>query len=125
MLNTPEKLFSDNEHDSKAHRLIIESLSDILKQLDYANSFQLSAFMPLVTISRMMLPGNTLEQGGLYLRQLAHCCRVMGKLDTSFYESVLFETSAHTISRIGRLLGWYETTIIRCLHFSKGQAVKL
>ncbi|WP_031410779.1 hypothetical protein [Vibrio parahaemolyticus] len=111
----------ENKYDPELHQQILLILNGLLARLDYSHALQLSAFMPLVIITRMMEQGNTLEQGGLCLRQIAHCCRLMGQLDAQFYESALYQQNHLALLELGRRLEWYDTTITRWVNFAQGE----
>ncbi|MCR9654900.1 hypothetical protein NB537_08785 [Vibrio parahaemolyticus] len=111
----------ENKYDPELHQQILLILNNLLAQLDYSHALQLSAFMPLVIITRMMEQGNTFEQGGLCLRQIAHCCRLMGQLDAQFYESALYQQNHLALLELGRRLEWYDTTITRWVNFAQGE----
>lgn len=119
-----EMSIKNNKYYPNIHSNIVNALNQILGQLDYNHPSQFSVFMPLVTVSRMMFPENTFELGGLCLRQVAHCCRIMGQLDDSFYESTLFQQCQIALVDIGQWLGWYDTTVIRWLHFARGHSTE-
>lgn len=103
------------------HQQLLISLENLVLEIKFDESIESSVMMPIIIITRVLAPGNTLEQGGLCLRQIAHCCRVMGTLDNDFYsDSQLFIHCLRVISELGHLLGWYPSTIIRWQNFSKG-----
>ncbi|MBE4178140.1 hypothetical protein HJ001_23625 [Vibrio parahaemolyticus] len=52
----------ENKYNPELHQKIVLIINNLLDQLDYSHALQLSAFMPLVIITRMMEQGNTLEQ---------------------------------------------------------------
>ncbi|KIF51590.1 hypothetical protein [Vibrio owensii] len=111
----------ENKYNPELHQEIHLIINGLLEGLDYSHALQLSVFMPLVIITRMMEQGNTFEQGGLCLRQIAHCCRLMGQLDTQFYESPLYQQNHIALLELGRRLGWYDTTITRWVNFAQGE----
>lgn len=119
---TCELYYIDDKYDPQLHHRILCALQDLLSTLDYSHPLQLATFMPLINITLMMMPGNTFEQGGLCLRQISHCCRIMGVLDDNFYESALFHQSRVTLIEIGRELGFFETTITRWSNYAQGKS---
>lgn len=114
----------ENKYDPELHQQILLILHRLLARLDYSHALQLSAFIPLVVITRMMEQGNTIEQGGLCLRQIAHCCRLMGQLDAQFYESALYQQSRFALLELGRSLEWYDATVTRWVNFAQGKQFK-
>ncbi len=60
------------------HRVLLSTLDELVNQIEFDESLSFSVMMPIIMATRMLEPGNTLEQGGLCLCQIAHCCRVMG-----------------------------------------------
>ncbi len=103
------------------HQALLSTLDELAKLIEFDESLSFSVMMPIITATRMLEPGNTLEQGGLCLRQIAHCCRVMGALDNAFYRSSpLFIHCLQAMSELGHHLGWYPSTVMRWQNFAKG-----
>ncbi|MCQ9087083.1 hypothetical protein [Vibrio alginolyticus] len=94
------------------HRVLFSTLDELVKQIEFDESLRFSVMMPIITATRMLEPSNTREQGGLCLRQIAHCCRVMGVLGKAFYcSSTLFVYCLQVMSELGRYLDWHPSTI--------------
>ncbi|MCG9703005.1 hypothetical protein L1D19_23350 [Vibrio natriegens] len=107
------------------HQALLSTLDELAKLIEFDESVTFSAMMPIITATRILEPGNTLEQGGLCLRQIAHCCRVMGALDNGFYQnSTLFPHCLQAMSALGHHLGWYPSTVTRWQNFAKGQSLQ-
>ncbi|XEV12373.1 hypothetical protein ACBZ90_00670 (plasmid) [Vibrio alginolyticus] len=80
------------------HRVLFSTLDELVKQIEFDESLRFSVMMPIITVTRMLEPSNTREQGGLCLRQIAHCCRV---LDNAFYcSSTLFVYCLQVMSEL-------------------------
>lgn len=104
------------------HQQLLYSLESLVLLIKGDESIASSVMMPIVVITRMLGPENTLEQGGLCLRQIAHCCRIMGFLDHEFYHSsLLYKHCQRVIDELGEVLGWYPSTIIHWQQFAKGR----
>ncbi|HCE2683081.1 TPA: hypothetical protein NGU92_004625 [Vibrio parahaemolyticus] len=103
------------------HRVLFSTLDELVKQIEFDESLRFSMMMPIITATRMLEPGNTREQGGLCLRQIAHCCRVMGVLDNAFYcSSTLFVYCLQVVSELGHYLDWHPSTITSWQNYAKG-----
>ncbi|ARR48068.1 MULTISPECIES: hypothetical protein [Vibrio harveyi group] len=107
------------------HRVLLSTLDELVNQIEFDESLSFSVMMPIIMATRMLEPGNTLEQGGLCLCQIAHCCRVMGALDNAFYRSSpLFVHYLQAISELGHHLDWYPSAITRWQNFAKGHSLQ-
>ncbi|HHC7129957.1 TPA: hypothetical protein ACN37W_003760 [Vibrio parahaemolyticus] len=104
----------------ETHEQLSAILNALAEQIEYDESTAFSVMMPIISLSRTLQPGNTLEQGGLCLRQIAHCCRVMGTIEPTFNQTTLFVLCLHAMSKLGVLLGWYPNTIKRWQSFAQG-----
>ncbi|MCG9703265.1 hypothetical protein L1D19_24710 [Vibrio natriegens] len=117
MTTDPDKYVPD------LHRALLSTLDELVKQIAFDESVAFSVMMPIITATRTLEPGNTLEQGGLCLRQIVHCCRVMGALDNAFYRtSLLFVQCLQAMSKLGHHLGWYPSAVTRWQNFAKGRS---
>ncbi|EHH1078919.1 hypothetical protein J7I01_004634 [Vibrio parahaemolyticus] len=112
------------KYQPEQHQQVHAIMAALVDQLVYQESVEFSVFMPLVSLTQMLAPGNTLEQGGLCLRQIAHCCRVMAALDADFYGSPWHQHCLTAMTELGRVLGWYETTLLRWQDFATGQSLQ-
>ncbi|EJG1885082.1 hypothetical protein BS049_RS20295 [Vibrio parahaemolyticus] len=94
------------------YRVLFSTLDELVKQIEFDESLRFSVMMPIITATRMLEPGNTREQEGLCLHQIAHCCRVMGVLDSAFCcSSTLFVYCLQVMNESGRYLDWHPSTI--------------
>ncbi|EGQ8057175.1 hypothetical protein HPX47_004633 [Vibrio alginolyticus] len=102
------------------HRQCAHTLNELVKQIRVQNTIAYSALMPIITLSRMLTPSNTIEQGGLCFRQIAHSCRVMGVLDGHFYQQPFFGHCLQAMNELGHHLGLYPSMVLRWQRFAKG-----
>ncbi|MCR9656239.1 hypothetical protein NB537_15765 [Vibrio parahaemolyticus] len=115
-------LNSDRYHP-EMHRQVQHAMDKLVAQLDFQESLRFSVFFPLVSLTQMLNKESTREQGGLCLRQIAHCCRVMAALDATFYGSPWHQVCLMSMAELGAALGWYETTLLRWQRFASGQSL--
>lgn len=116
-----------NEHSKylpEVHQQMTHIMESLVVQLNFQESVGFSVFMPLVSLTQILSPGNTQEQGGLCLRQIAHCCRVMAAIDADFYGSPWHQRCLTAMAELGGELGWYDTTLSRWQNFACGQSLR-
>ncbi len=107
------------------HQALLSILDKLAKQIEFDEPLSLAVMMPIISLARMIEPGNTLDQGGICLRQIAHCCRMLGMLDNTFYRtSPLFVHCQQAISELGHYLGWNPSAVTCWQNFAKGRLLQ-
>ncbi|EKK9971023.1 hypothetical protein V4F45_000003 [Vibrio parahaemolyticus] len=119
MMTTSEKFHPEQ------HQRVHDIMTTLVDQLVYQESVAFSVFMPLVSLTQLFTPGNTLEQGGVCMRQIAHCCRVMAAVEPEFYGSTWHQHCLVAMAQLGTVLGLYDTTLLRWQQFASGQSLQL
>ncbi|EJG0649744.1 hypothetical protein C2F74_RS18905 [Vibrio parahaemolyticus] len=113
-----------DKYQPERHQQVHAIMTELVGQLTYQESEAFSVFMPLVSLSQLFAPGNTLEQGGVFVRQIAHCCRVMAAVKPDFYGSAWHQHCLAAMAQLGAVLGWYDTTLLRWQQFASGQSLQ-